>query len=66
MGLRGLFSEARQSGDLVAALHHAEKALAKNPPAALGINGRLAGPGRPQALASRCPDAASNKAALAC
>ncbi len=31
MGLRGLFSEARQSGDLVAALHHAEKALAKNP-----------------------------------
>lgn len=31
MGLRGLFSEARQTGDLVAALHHAEKALAKNP-----------------------------------
>jgi HemY protein len=31
MGLRGLFSEARQSGDLVEALHHAEKALAKNP-----------------------------------
>lgn len=31
MGLRGLFSEARQSGDLVAALHYAEKALAKNP-----------------------------------
>jgi len=31
MGLRGLFSEARQSGDLVAALQHAEKALARNP-----------------------------------
>lgn len=31
MGLRGLFAEARQSGDLVAALAHAEKALAKNP-----------------------------------
>jgi HemY protein len=31
LGLRGLFAEARQSGDLVAALQHAEKALAKNP-----------------------------------
>ena len=31
MGLRGLFSEARQAGDLVAALQHAEKALARNP-----------------------------------
>lgn len=31
MGLRGLFSEARQTGDLVAALQHAEKALARNP-----------------------------------
>jgi HemY protein len=30
-GLRGLFSEARNSGDLVAALKHAEKALALNP-----------------------------------
>lgn len=30
MGLRGLFNEARQSGDLVAALHHAEKALSRN------------------------------------
>jgi HemY protein len=29
-GLRGLFSEARNSGDLVAALKHAEKALALN------------------------------------
>lgn len=31
LGLRGLFAEARQSGDLVAALGHAEKALALNP-----------------------------------
>jgi HemY protein len=31
MGLRGLFAEARQSGDLVAALGHAERALARNP-----------------------------------
>jgi HemY protein len=30
-GLRGLFIEARNSGDLVAALKHAEKALALNP-----------------------------------
>jgi HemY protein len=30
-GLRGLFVEARNSGDLVAALKHAEKALALNP-----------------------------------
>jgi HemY protein len=30
-GLRGLFSEARNSGDLVAALKHAEKALSLNP-----------------------------------
>jgi HemY protein len=30
-GLRGLFVEARNSGDLVAALQHAEKALALNP-----------------------------------
>jgi HemY protein len=30
-GLRGLFSEARNSGDLVAALKYAEKALALNP-----------------------------------
>jgi HemY protein len=30
-GLRGLFSEARNSGDLVAALKHAEKALKLNP-----------------------------------
>ena len=30
-GLRGLFSEARNSGDLIAALKHAEKALALNP-----------------------------------
>ncbi len=30
-GLRGLFSEARNSGDLVAALKHAERALALNP-----------------------------------
>jgi HemY protein len=30
-GLRGLFVEARNGGDLVAALKHAEKALAKNP-----------------------------------
>lgn len=31
MGLRGLFAEARQSGDLVAALQHAEKAMSRNP-----------------------------------
>lgn len=31
LGLRGLFAEARRSGDLVAALGHAEKALALNP-----------------------------------
>jgi HemY protein len=30
-GLRGLFVEARNSGDLVAALNHAEKALSLNP-----------------------------------
>ena len=30
-GLRGLFSEARNNGDLVAALRHAERALALNP-----------------------------------
>ena len=30
-GLRGLFSEARNSGDLVAALRHAERALSLNP-----------------------------------
>ncbi len=30
-GLRGLFSEARAAGDLVAALHHAERALSLNP-----------------------------------
>ena len=30
-GLRGLFSEARASGDLVSALRHAEKALSLNP-----------------------------------
>jgi HemY protein len=30
-GLRGLFSEARNGGDLVAALKHAERALALNP-----------------------------------
>ena len=30
-GLRGLFAEARAAGDLVAALKHAEKALALNP-----------------------------------
>jgi HemY protein len=30
-GLRGLFSEARNNGDLVAALKHAEQALALNP-----------------------------------
>jgi HemY protein len=30
-GLRGLFVEARNSGDLVAALKHAERALARNP-----------------------------------
>jgi HemY protein len=30
-GLRGLFSEARNNGDLIAALKHAEKALALNP-----------------------------------
>ncbi len=30
-GLRGLFSEARAAGDLVAALQHAEKALSLNP-----------------------------------
>lgn len=31
MGLRGLFAEARGSGDLVAALKHAERALSLNP-----------------------------------
>ncbi len=31
LGLRGLFTEARQSGDLAAAIGHAEKALALNP-----------------------------------
>lgn len=31
LGLRGLFSEARSSGDLAAALRHAERALALNP-----------------------------------
>lgn len=30
-GLRGLFTEARNSGDLVAALNHAERALTLNP-----------------------------------
>lgn len=30
-GLRGLFVEARNSGDLVAALKHAERALSRNP-----------------------------------
>lgn len=31
LGLRGLFSEARQSGDVAAARRHAERALALNP-----------------------------------
>ncbi len=31
LGLRGLFAEAKQSGDLAAAIQHAEKALALNP-----------------------------------
>lgn len=31
LGLRGLFSEARQSGDMAAARRHAERALALNP-----------------------------------
>ena len=31
LGLRGLFSEARNAGDLVAALKHAERAVALNP-----------------------------------
>ncbi len=31
LGLRGLFSEAKQSGDLAEAIKHAEKALALNP-----------------------------------
>ena len=31
LGLRGLFSEARQSGDIAAARRHAERALALNP-----------------------------------
>jgi HemY protein len=31
LGLRGLFAEARQAGDLAAAIQHAEKALALNP-----------------------------------
>ena len=31
LGLRGLFSEARQSGDMAAARRHAERALAANP-----------------------------------
>jgi HemY protein len=31
LGLRGLFTEAKQSGDLAAAIGHAEKALALNP-----------------------------------
>lgn len=31
LGLRGLFAEAKQAGDLVTAIQHAEKALALNP-----------------------------------
>ena len=31
LGLRGLFAEAKQSGDLASAIRHAEKALALNP-----------------------------------
>ena len=51
LGLRGLFSEARQSGDMAAARRHAERALALNPRLAWASTRGAAAPVRRQGLA---------------